>query len=325
LRDAILKVDREGFNSIDHTVATFYPLDNDFAAGADFEAYFKYFELSDRPGQFVEINACKNLGRRVSLTESGGHEMRFDGRRVYPFRFLLKHYPVRSQAHGEKKIFRERKPRWHPHEKASGWHSHYDHISEGHSFLGRPNDLKLFNEAEFNQISAEHGPAAIDWLSEQIRTMRSQPDKLVTLVNMELKKIDEAVQSVAANLLQKRTWQTATAGRSSGQSERKRKKNEFKHLRTQLAPRTKKIQVLLEQLTQRPDAVELVAAELSETRKNLVSLVNLVADRQQGVDRSGPRVQRQERALTKTTLPFSSSSWRLYRKLKRFLPFPSTD
>ncbi|HET6892701.1 MAG TPA: glycosyltransferase, partial [Pyrinomonadaceae bacterium] len=191
LRDAILKVDREGFNSIDHTVVTFYPVDNDFAAGADFEAYFKYFEFSDRPGQFVEINAWKNLGRRVSLTTSGGHEIRFKGRRTYPFRFLLKHYPVRSQAHGEKKIFRERKPRWLPQERASGWHTHYDHMNEDHSFLRRPGDLKLFNESEFDQMSRENGSQMIDWATEHIKAMRSEPDKVQRLVNLELKKREE--------------------------------------------------------------------------------------------------------------------------------------
>lgn len=195
LRDAILKVDREGFNSIDHTVVTFYPVDNYFAAGADFEAYFEYFEFSDRPGQFVEINAWKNLGRHVSLATSGGHEIRFKGRRIYPFRFLLKHYPVRSQAHGEKKIFRERKPRWLPQERASGWHTHYDHINEGHSFLRRPGDLKLFNESEFDQMSVKDGPPMIDWATEHIKAIRSEPDKVSRLVNLELKKREESVQS----------------------------------------------------------------------------------------------------------------------------------
>jgi len=143
LRDAILKVDREGFNCIDHTVVTFHPLDNDFPAGGDFETYFRYFEFSDRPGQFIEVKAWKNLGRRISLSPSGGHEVRFDGRRMYPFRFLLKHYPIRSQGHGDKKIFRERKPRWLAEETAKGWHTHYDHIDKGHSFLRRPNDLQI--------------------------------------------------------------------------------------------------------------------------------------------------------------------------------------
>ena len=200
LKDAILKVDREGFNSIDHTVAIFYPVDNDFTAGANFEAYFKYFEFTDRPGQFVEINAWKNLGRRVSLSKSGGHEIRFKGRRTYPFRFLLKHYPVRSQAHGEKKIFRERKPRWLPQERASGWHTHYDHINEGHSFLRRPGDLRLFNESEFGQISMKNETPVIDWATAHIKAMRSEPDKVLRLLNLELKKREESVRPLVVEL-----------------------------------------------------------------------------------------------------------------------------
>ena len=183
LRDAILKVDREGFNCIDHTVLTFHPVDNGFSAGIDFEAYFKYFEFSDRPGQFIEIKAWKNLGQRLSLSKSGGHEVQFEGRRTYPFRFLLKHYPVRSQAHGEKKIFRERKPRWFPRERARGWHTHYDHINKGHSFLRRPEELKRFDDSSSDQM--------IDWTAAHIEALQSEPDKVLTLVNLELKKKKE--------------------------------------------------------------------------------------------------------------------------------------
>lgn len=180
LKDAILKVDREGFNCIDHTVITFSPIDNDFAAGDDFEAHFRYFEFSDRPGQFIEIKAWKNIGRRISLSKSGGHEVRFNGRRTYPLRFLLKHYPVRSQAHGEKKIFRERKPRWFPRERARGWHTHYDHIDESHSFLRRPDELELFDASAL--------PKMVDWTAAHIKALQSQPDKVLTLMNLEEKK-----------------------------------------------------------------------------------------------------------------------------------------
>ena len=198
LRDAILKVDREGFNSIDHTVVTFHPVDNDFATGTDFEAYFKCFEFTDRPGQFVRIKAWKNLGRRVTLNVSGGHEAQFKGRRTYPFRFLLKHYPVRSQAHGEKKIFRERKARWLPQERASGWHTHYDHIHEGYSFLRRPGDLRVFNELEFGQMSEQNGPAIIDWAREHIKALELEPEKALTLENLELKKREERERRTVA-------------------------------------------------------------------------------------------------------------------------------
>ncbi|HKU75372.1 MAG TPA: glycosyltransferase [Pyrinomonadaceae bacterium] len=180
LRDAIRRVDREGFNCIDHTVITFYPTDNAFSAGEDFEAYFRYFEFSDKPGQFIEIKAWKNLGRRISLSESGGHEVRFRGRRTYPFRFLLKHYPIRSQAHGEKKIFRERKPRWHAQERARGWHTHYDHIDKGHSFLRRPDELELFDASALGEM--------VDWTAAHMNALQSEPDKVLMLENLEQKK-----------------------------------------------------------------------------------------------------------------------------------------
>jgi glycosyltransferase involved in cell wall biosynthesis len=195
LRDAILKVDREGFNCIDHTVLTFYPIDNDYSAGTDFEAYFRHFEFSDRPGQFIEIKAWKNLGRRISLSLSAGHEVRFNGRRPYPFRFLLKHYPVRSQAHGEKKIFRERMPRWFPQERARGWHTHYDHINEGHSFLRRPDELELFDASAL--------PPLVDWTAAHIKALRSQPDKVSMLMNLELKKRRERERTGPLRLIRR--------------------------------------------------------------------------------------------------------------------------
>jgi glycosyltransferase involved in cell wall biosynthesis len=323
LREAILKVDREAFNCIDHTVATFYPVDNDFVAGADFEAYFKYFEFSDRPGQFVEVNAWKNLGR-VSLTKSGGHEIRFAGRRTYPFRFLLKHYPVRSQAHGEKKILRERKPRWLPQERARGWHTHYDHINEGHSFLRRLGHLKLFNESDFDQMSVKNGPPIIDWTTEHIQAIRSTPDRVLMLVNLELKKKEESVQSLAAELLKrKRARYAATAKRVSTENELEKKKIAFKRLTTQLADRDKQIQALLGHLAEQQNVVESLASELTETHKILVTLVDLIADRQRSVDALSAKVENRKRARGKTTIPSIWRSLAPHGKLKQsfLLPF----
>jgi glycosyltransferase involved in cell wall biosynthesis len=106
LKDAIMRVNQEGFNSIDHTVVAFHPVDNGFVPGTDFEAYFKHFEFSSHPAHFLVVNGWKNLRRPVSLAEFAGHDVRFQGRRIYPYKFLLKHYQIRSQAHGEKKILR---------------------------------------------------------------------------------------------------------------------------------------------------------------------------------------------------------------------------
>jgi 2-polyprenyl-3-methyl-5-hydroxy-6-metoxy-1,4-benzoquinol methylase len=152
LRDGIHAVDRAGYNSIDHTIIIFPPIHNDPAHHPDFETDFKYFEFGKNPGHFLQIKAWKNLGRSVSLAESGGHDVQFEGRRVYPYKFLLKHYPIRSQVHGERKIFLERKPRWDPEEKSTGWHVQYDEIKKDHIFLRSPPEVELFDEARFNRV-----------------------------------------------------------------------------------------------------------------------------------------------------------------------------
>lgn len=152
LRDALYRVDSAGFNCIDHTVLEFQPVDNSFAPGSDFSGHFKHFKFGARPGHFAQIKAWKNLGQKmVSLADSGGHKAIFEGCRVYPYKFLLKHYPIRSQAHGEKKLFTDRKPRWHPDERAKGWHTHYDHIKTGQVFVHDPSTLLSYDESSFNE------------------------------------------------------------------------------------------------------------------------------------------------------------------------------
>jgi SAM-dependent methyltransferase len=149
LREGLFRVERGGFNAVDHTVVNFRPVDDDFAAGSDFESHFNFFEFGRAQPDFVQVKAWRNLGREVSLADSGGHDVRFDGRRVYPYKFLLKHYSIRSQRHGERKVLGERQPRWNAGEKASGWHTHYDVVRPGHNFLRRPESLERFDRESF--------------------------------------------------------------------------------------------------------------------------------------------------------------------------------
>lgn len=152
LKEAIQYVDQLGFSAIDHTVLDFHPINNNFISGSEFKNHFSFFEFGCRPGHFRQIKAWKNLGLPITLSETGGHDVNFFGRRVFPYKFLLRHYPVRSQFHGEKKILSERKLRFNSEErKLRGWHSHYDHIHEGHLFLKDPNSLIEFNFLSFYQ------------------------------------------------------------------------------------------------------------------------------------------------------------------------------
>jgi hypothetical protein len=149
-RDALYLVDRSGFNCVDHTIVEFYPVDNGFRAAMDHEAYFRNFDFK-RLSHHWQRKAWKNCGVPASSIKTAGHDVSFEGRRIYPFKFLLKHYSFRSQAHGEKKVFRERKPRWKPTERARGWHIHYDSIEEGHRFVQSPSDKEVFDESRFNE------------------------------------------------------------------------------------------------------------------------------------------------------------------------------
>jgi len=140
LRDALWRVDRSGFSAVDHTVANYRPIDDRFEPGSDFERQMRHFEFGRTGDLLLQIKAWKNVGE-VDLATWAGHQAVFPGRRIFPYKFLLKHYPIRSQSHGERKILRDRAARWDPHERALGWHVHYDGIAPGQSFLREPGEL----------------------------------------------------------------------------------------------------------------------------------------------------------------------------------------
>ena len=75
--------------------------------------------------------------------------MHFSGRRVYPFKFLLRHYPLRSQVHGEKKVFEDRLPRYSPELRQLGWHIQYDSFKRGDSFIRNLDTLLTFDPERF--------------------------------------------------------------------------------------------------------------------------------------------------------------------------------
>jgi hypothetical protein len=137
LRDALYHVDRCGFNSINHAVLDFFPVDNSFQPGTDFAAHFTYYELGKRPGHFKRINAWKNVGQPISLYPSGGHHVEFKGQRIYPYLFLIKHYPLRT-AHQTVIKIRDRQRRARRLARLIGWHHQYDRFD--------PGDARLFDE-----------------------------------------------------------------------------------------------------------------------------------------------------------------------------------
>lgn len=144
LRDAIRWVDGVGCNAIDFRVLTFAPVDDTYRAGADPRTHFERWE---EPAEYDLLQRkCWKAGAPDLELAEGGHDVRFAGRRLFPLRFLLRHYPIRSQAHGLRKVLKERKGRFADDELAYGWHRQYDHVSQpDHLFLRNPAALRPFD------------------------------------------------------------------------------------------------------------------------------------------------------------------------------------
>ena len=153
LRDALYHVRRAGFNCVDHTVLNFRPVDDAFVDGADLDESFPWCEFPVHQSDFMQLKAWSASDAPVGLAIDGGHQVRFPGRRIFPYKFLLRHYPIRSQRHGERKVLRDRKTRWNAAERARGWHVHYDAYDERSSFLWDPRLLLRFDDPRF---MAEH-------------------------------------------------------------------------------------------------------------------------------------------------------------------------
>jgi hypothetical protein len=149
VRTGLHHVDRCGFTCVDHVVANFWPTGETVDPARDVEGQLRYFSFSDHPGHYHQRKAWKNCGCRVSLAASAGHDVRFPGRRVYPFKFLLKHFPIRSEEHGRRKVLADRTPRWNRDERALGWHRQYEDVMRAGTFLRDPATLQLFDEAGF--------------------------------------------------------------------------------------------------------------------------------------------------------------------------------
>jgi len=143
LRDAIQRVDALGFNAIDFASLDFWPVHDNFRAGDDVREAFPFY-AEQAPHDRAQIRCWKKTAD-LDLASTGGHEARFPDRRIFPMRFILRHYPIRGQAHGERKVLQERQNRFLEQERARGWHVQYDAMREGASFLRDPSTLTRYD------------------------------------------------------------------------------------------------------------------------------------------------------------------------------------
>lgn len=129
LASGLAVVEDYGCNAVDFVILNFRPVDEGFRAGIPPEDYFAYYEIGESPDLKYQIKCWKQGAHRANLTMRGGHSVIIPDKKVFPIKFICKHYPIRSQQHAERKIIADRVGRFSPEERAMGWHTQYDDIS----------------------------------------------------------------------------------------------------------------------------------------------------------------------------------------------------
>lgn len=175
-RDGVSRVDALGYNAIDFQSYDFWPIHDRYAAGRDVRDVFTHYSPA-APYDRVQIRCWKKTAHAVDLASSGGHDARFPGRRVFPVRFILRHYPIRSQAQGERKVFRERQQQFAAGERARGWHVQYDSLAEGGSFIRDAASLIAYDPDQV-RIEVALGHRELEIAQEAAAALRARVDAL---------------------------------------------------------------------------------------------------------------------------------------------------
>jgi glycosyltransferase involved in cell wall biosynthesis len=118
LAQALQVVDQEGFNAVNFTEFTFVPTrENPDHDHRDFQQTMRaYYPFA--PAFPHQLKAWKRCDE-VELAWSGGHRARFQGLRMCPQSFPMKHYLFLSVPHAIEKYVQRR---YDPEEVESGWH-----------------------------------------------------------------------------------------------------------------------------------------------------------------------------------------------------------
>ena len=145
LAEGLREVDELGYSAVNFDLFNFRPTDDSFRPGDDPRGQLRYYEPPGRH-DLLQVKAWKRQSQVVDLVHHGGHDVLFEGKRVFPVPFILRHYPIRSSDHGIRKVLGERLPRFAAEERADGWHVQYDHYSQGANYLHDPAELSEWDD-----------------------------------------------------------------------------------------------------------------------------------------------------------------------------------
>jgi len=155
LADPLELVGCTGANRVDFRVINFRPTDGSAAAAGHIQRSLRWFDFGTRPGHLQQSKAWRQGSQRVDLSSTGGHEARFDGAVDFRYKFLLKHYPLRSEEHARRKVEQHRHARRSRFEsEVLGFHTQYDRLAAAGFNFGAEPGLIEWSEDSFWQ---DHG------------------------------------------------------------------------------------------------------------------------------------------------------------------------
>jgi glycosyltransferase involved in cell wall biosynthesis len=121
LREGIEAVDAAGWSAIDFEEFVFVPTSfEDQFENCDYIAEMRHYYYFT-PSDLRRVNAWKKTSEPINIIDSGGHRVEFNGRRICPDKFILRHYIILSGAHARRKYCVDRV--YSPKEVSErGWH-----------------------------------------------------------------------------------------------------------------------------------------------------------------------------------------------------------
>jgi glycosyltransferase involved in cell wall biosynthesis len=141
LREAVARVDGEGYNAVNFQEFTFVPTreERNHDHPRFRETMRSYYPFA--PFFPHRLMLWKKQEERVDLVWSGGHKVRFPGLRLYPQSFIMKHYLFLSPEHAQRKYG------WRVHPEAAlarGWHGWREGYSADTLDLPYASELRLY-------------------------------------------------------------------------------------------------------------------------------------------------------------------------------------
>lgn len=194
LLKGIQAVDRMGYNAIDFEVFEFQPTHNHFMSDQNIREAFEYYAHVESFNK-NQIRCWKKQATPVELAISGGHEVEFQNRRVFPVRFILRHYPVRSQTHGERKVFKDRVPRFLKSELEKYWHVQYNQISKDHCFIQDAAHLPRY-DAEKVRIDLFLNHRELESLKQTVALQQCEVENLKKIVELHRGAVENLKQTI---------------------------------------------------------------------------------------------------------------------------------